>query len=83
MRRLACRRHGIGNRLRLPVAGKKTAPLAQRRAVSTTAGRLKRAGVMPQAYFAPASNHLAMVPRSSSVILVAFPSGMAFCTTTC
>ena len=34
-----------------------------------TAGPFKRAGVRLQAYLAPVSNHLAMMPRSSSVMV--------------
>ncbi len=36
-----------------------------------------------KAYFAPASNHFPITARSSSVIFVIFPNGMAFVTTTC
>lgn len=84
MCRLAMSPPSLQNRLLLLLARpKKKAPPARCRPAFLNASRVERGGWMRQAYFAPVSNHLAMVPRSSSVILVMFPSGMAFCTTTC
>lgn len=46
-------------------------------------GSLCEQGRFADVYFAPPSNQRPISARSSSVMLVMFPNGIAFCTTTC